>query len=329
MTFRISPAWWPLLGLSFPALLPMLFIKNRRYNRNKSEATKVNQLRMEQAGFIDMPELERFELTPLVEQKAGQGFLASTSVSYLINTDVGSILFDVGYGSETPALAYNAARIGFNLDQVDGLVISHLHPDHMGGFKAARSKTVSLPAEIIGTKKVDCFLPAESEFNEGKVEVVTAPRLLAGGVASTGPLARSLFLMGWTEEQAIVARLKDKGLVIVTGCGHPTIEVIVDMVRCISDEPIYAIGGGLHFPVTDSPFRKPGLKVQMIWGTGKPPWRKIEAEDLEKTIQNINRIRPQHVFLSAHDTCDYALDQFKNKLHGETTILKAGSTLRL
>ena len=30
-----------------------------------------------------------------------------------------------------------------------------------------------------------------------------------------------------TEEQALVARLRGKGLVVVTGCGHPTIEVIL------------------------------------------------------------------------------------------------------
>jgi len=70
--------------------------------------------------------------------------------------------------------------------------------------------------------------------------------------------------------------------------------------------------GGLHFPITDSPLRKPGLKVQMIWGTGKPPWKRITEKDLERTIENLNAINPKHVFLSAHDTCDYAIDRFQN-----------------
>ena len=135
--------------------------------------------------------------------------------------------------------------------------------------------------------------------------------------------------MGWTEEQALVARLKDKGLVVFTGCGHPTIETIIQMVRRLSDEPIYAIGGGLHFPITDSPLRKPGLKVQMIWGTGKPPWKRLSNEDLDCTIDHLNEISPKHVFLSAHDTCDYAVDRFKEKLTAETRVLKAGATYRL
>jgi 7,8-dihydropterin-6-yl-methyl-4-(beta-D-ribofuranosyl)aminobenzene 5'-phosphate synthase len=177
-----------------------------------------------------------------------------------------------------------------------------------------------------GLKESLVFLPAEADAEGFQTEVVEGPRMLAGGVASTGPLTRSLFLMGWTEEQAIVACLKDKGLVVFTGCGHPTIETIIRMVKRLSNVPIYAIGGGLHFPITDSPLRKLGLKVQMIWGTGKPPWKRITEEDLKRTIDNLNAISPKHVFLSAHDTCDYAIDRFKNELKSETKVLRAGAT---
>ena len=218
-----------------------------------------------------MPELEHFELTVLLEQKADPGFLGAAGVSYLIKTDQGSLLFDLGYGPEMPALTHNATRLGFKIDQVGALAISHLHPDHMGGFKAVRDNQVTVPQEFGRCEAIPCYLPAEANAEGFQTEVLEGPRMLTAGVASTGPLTRSLFLLGWTEEQAIVARLKNKGLVVFTGCGHPTIETIVQMVKRLSDEPIYAIGGGLHFPITDSPLRKPGLKVQMIWGTGKPP----------------------------------------------------------
>ena len=215
------------------------------------------------------------------------------------------------------------------MDQVDALVISHLHPDHMGGFKAAREKQVTVPREIGGADGLPCFLPAEANAEGFQSEIVEGPRMLAAGVGSTGPLTRGLFLMGWTEEQAIVARLKDKGLVVFTGCGHPTIETIIQMVKRFSDEPIYAIGGGLHFPITDSPLRKPGLKVQMIWGTGKPPWKRLTDDDLNRTIDNLNAINPKYIFLSAHDTCNYSIDRFKNELNSETKVLRAGATYQL
>jgi len=329
MSYRISPVWWPIMGLFSPVLLPMLFIKNGRYKQNIKKSLRINKKRMERAVPVEMPQLEHFELTVLVEQKVDKGFLGAPGVSYLIKTDLGSLLFDLGYGPENPALVHNAKKIGFTMDQVDALVISHLHPDHMGGFKAVRENKVTVPQEIGGTEGVPCFLPAEANMDGGQTEVVDGPRMLAAGVASTGPLARSLFLMGWTEEQAIVAHLKGKGLVIFTGCGHPTIEVIIQMVKHLSDEPIYAIGGGLHFPLTDSPLCKLGLKLQMIWGTGKPPWQRITDDDLKLTIDNLNALNPQHVFLSAHDTCDYAIDRFRDKLNSETTVLRAGATYQL
>jgi 7,8-dihydropterin-6-yl-methyl-4-(beta-D-ribofuranosyl)aminobenzene 5'-phosphate synthase len=329
MSFRISPAWWPIMALISPALLPLLLAKNRRFKKNILKSEELDNYRIERAEPLALPPLNHFELTVLVEQKAKQGFLGAPGVSYWVKTDQGALLFDLGYGSEMPALAHNANKIGFNTDQVDAIAISHLHPDHMGGFRALRENQVTVPREIEGSEHLPCFLPAEASAEGLRPEVVERPRMLAAGVASTGPLARSLFLMGWTEEQAIVARLKDKGLVVFTGCGHPTIETILQMVKRLSDEPIFAVGGGLHFPLTDSPLRKPGLKVQMIWGTGKPPWKRLTEEDLDRTIDNLNAVSPKHVFLSAHDTCDYAIDRFINELNSDTTVLRAGEVYPL
>nr|WP_320189976.1 MBL fold metallo-hydrolase [uncultured Desulfobacter sp.] len=326
MSRRISPAWWPIIGIASPVLVPMLFIKNRRYKQNVDLSQNVNKRRIDQAGFLELPELERFELTVLLEQKAAPGFLSAPGVSYLIKTDKGSILFDLGYGPEMPALAHNAAKLRFGIDQVDALVISHLHPDHMGGFKAVRKNQICMPRELGKGNGMVCFTPAQVDAQGFEIQIAQRPRMLPAGIATTGPLSRSFFLLGWMEEQAIVARLKGKGLIVITGCGHPTIETIVQMAKRLSDDPIYAIGGGLHFPVTDSAIRKPGLKVQMIWGTGKPPWQKISEQDLARTIENLNIINPKQIFLSPHDTCDYALQKFKDSLHCQTHILESGET---
>jgi metal-dependent hydrolase (beta-lactamase superfamily II) len=43
-------------------------------------------------------------------------------------------------------------------------------------------------------------------------------------------------MFGYTEEQALLARVKDRGLVVFTGCGHPTIEVVLGMFGRLSDE---------------------------------------------------------------------------------------------
>jgi 7,8-dihydropterin-6-yl-methyl-4-(beta-D-ribofuranosyl)aminobenzene 5'-phosphate synthase len=329
MSYRISPIWWPIIALSSPVLFPMLLIKNRRFKQNVQRSQKVNNERIEKARPLALPQLDHFDLTVLVEQKTEHGFLGAPGVSYFIQTDQGALLFDVGFGPEMPALAHNARKIGFTLKDADALAISHLHPDHMGGLQAVRKKQVTVPREIAGPEGRSCFVPAEATAENFQAEVVDDPRMLAAGVASTGPLARSLFFFGLTEEQALVACIKDKGLVVLTGCGHPTIETIMQMARRLSDEPIYAVGGGLHFPITDSPLRKRGFKIQMIVGTGKPPWRRLTDADVSRTIDSLNAAGPQRVFLSAHDTCDYAIGRFKDGLKSDTDVLRAGATYQL
>lgn len=79
------------------------------------------------------------------------------------------------------------------------------------------------------SKPKPCFIPDNAETNGFNTRVIKKPGVLPAGIATTGPLARSLFIFGYTEEQALVAGIKGKGLVIFTGCGHPTIELIVKM----------------------------------------------------------------------------------------------------
>ena len=328
MSFRISPLWWPFLGVASPIIVPFLIAKNRRFKKNLKLAGELNRNRIRQAEPFDVPELNFLELTVMVEEKAEESFLGDAGVSYLFRSDQGSLLYDVGFGPERPALAHNAAKLGIKLDQIDSLCISHLHPDHMGGLKASRAKRVTVPKELGMPKGQPCFLPDKADADGFKCELIDKRRLLTGGIATTGPLARSLFFFGLTEEQALFAHLKGKGLVIFTGCGHPTIELIVQMVRRFSKEPIYIIGGGLHFPITGGRGNRAGIQFQTVMGTGKPVWKRITDDDLSGTIKSLNKFSPGKVFLSGHDSCDHSLTRMKHELKAETEVLKAGKTYR-
>jgi 7,8-dihydropterin-6-yl-methyl-4-(beta-D-ribofuranosyl)aminobenzene 5'-phosphate synthase len=329
MSFRISPVWWPVLAVASPVVVPWLLVRNRRFQQGRARATGLNEERIGHAGPLEMPELDFLELTVLVEWKAEEGFLGDAGVSYLFKTKLGSMLYDVGFGPARPALAHNAAKLGFDLDQVEALTISHLHGDHMGGIPAQRSRQVTVPDELMSSAPKPCFLPDRAEGKGFRTELVERPQLLTAGIASIGPLARSLFVFGFTEEQALLAHVKDKGLVVFTGCGHPTIEVILEMVGRLSSEPLYAVGGGLHFPVTGGRGNRAGIQFQTLIGTGKPPWQRIVDEDLSQTIAAINRAGPKRVYLSGHDTCDHALDRMMRELNAETEVLTAGTTYRL
>lgn len=329
MSFRISPLWWPLLALASPILAPWLLLRNRRFQQNSARAAERNRARLDRAAPLDLPALDYVDLTVLVEWRAGEGFLGDAGVSYLFQTDRGALLYDVGFGATRPAFAHNAAALGFHLDRVQALAISHLHTDHMGGLAAQRARQVTLAPEFLPSAPMPCFLPDRATAPGFQAEVVEGPRSLAAGIASTGPLARSLFFFGFTEEQALVARVEGKGLVVITGCGHPTIEVILEMVRRLSDEPLYAVGGGLHFPVTGGRGNRAGIQFQTLIGTGKPPWQRITGAELSRAIAAINAAGPQRVYLSAHDTCDHALDRMLTELRAETQVLEAGATYRL
>ncbi|MCP4134695.1 MAG: MBL fold metallo-hydrolase [bacterium] len=324
MKFRIFPLWWPLLLALSPVIIPLLIIKNLRYKKNLLLVEEANKERMAKADNLTLPELSSLELTVLSEEKVKEGFKNEAGVSYYVKSNKGSLLFDVGFGPDHETLGHNARKLGFTIDEADALVISHLHPDHMGGLKAKKSKTVIMPQELGSPNNKTCFLPDQAEAPGFFPEVVSAPGMLVDGIASTGPLGRSLFFFGLTEEQALVARLKGKGLVIITGCGHPTIEVILEMVRRISNEPIHAIVGGLHFPVSEGRGWYAGIQAQMLLGTGLPPWKKINDDDLGKTISAINEAGPKHIYLSAHDTCDYAVERFEKELDAEVEVLLAG-----
>jgi 7,8-dihydropterin-6-yl-methyl-4-(beta-D-ribofuranosyl)aminobenzene 5'-phosphate synthase len=317
------------LAVASPVIIPWLLVRSRHFQEDRAQVAELNQGRINQAGPLEMPELDSLEMTVLVEWKAKEGFTGDAGVSYLFKTELGSMLFDVGFGPTRPALSHNATKIGFNLDQVDALTISHLHSDHMGGIPAQRFRQVTVPDELMSPEMKLCFLPDQAEAKGFEARLVGKPQLLAAGIASTGPLARVLFVFGFTEEQALLARVKDKGLVVFTGCGHPTIEVVLEMVGRLSSEPLYAIGGGLHFPVTGGRGNRAGIQLQMLVGTGKPPWQRITDGDLNRTITAINDAGPKRVFLSGHDTCDHALDRMMRELDADAEVLEAGATYRL
>ena len=108
--FRISPAWWPVLVAASPVVVPLLVLKNRRFRADKRQAEEFNRKALSEAKLLDLPEVDFLQIQVLVEEKTEPGFLGAPGVSYLLKTDLGSLLFDVAFGSTQPALAHNANR---------------------------------------------------------------------------------------------------------------------------------------------------------------------------------------------------------------------------
>lgn len=329
MSFKINPLLWPVLFVGFPVIIPILIKKNKIYEQNKEFADITNDKRIEQAEKITLPELEYAQLKVIVEYKAKKGYKSDPGVSYLFDTNEGVLLYDIGFGGSSQNFENNLETFGIDKQKISAIAISHFHPDHCGGIKASKNNTVNLPKKLEEIMKdKNCYIPESGNAKKMNPLVVDRPQILCAGIASTGPLARSLFFFGWTEEQALVFNVKDKGLVVFTGCGHPTLEVIINMVKKISDVKIYAVGGGLHFPLKNGRGNYCGIQAQRIIGTGKKPWENISIQDMKRTIKIINESGAEKVFLSSHDSCDYALDTFKNELNAQVHFLTAGETYK-
>lgn len=324
--------WWTNNKLAFiiasPVLIPLILFKLVQFRFKKQYTINKNSKRIDIPHQLNIPEIKILKLSCIVDHFYKNGFHGNPGVSYLLETDKGSLLMDIGFGSSTDAFSHNYNQ--FNISSIDGLLITHLHGDHMGGKQAMEENRVILPSELSVHKNLPIYVPQYVDSANQNIHLITQPTILENGIVSTGPLSRAMFYLGITEEQALFVNIKDKGLIIITGCGHPTIEIIIQMVESIiPNVPIYGIIGGLHFPLKESRGQIWGIPFQQVLGTGKRIWNKINEEDLMKTIHFLQKYNVQKMFLSAHDTCDYALNKFKEELAGEVIILESGGKYEL
>ena len=146
-----------------------------------------------------------------------------------------TILFDTG-GDGTILLA-NMEELGISPKEIDFVVLSHIHGDHVGG----------LPGFLEKNPEVVVYLP--KSFSKGskdglkeygaKIVEVQEPLKICQGVYSTGELGIGI------KEQSLVIYAK-KGLIVITGCAHPGIIKIVDKVKCLLKDDVLLVMGGFH-----------------------------------------------------------------------------------
>lgn len=328
MSRFIPRSWWPVAAMSASVAVPLAAALYGRFKRGQHRVAATNRQRFESAPTLVLEPIQSLEVLVVVEWEVEDGFYRDPGVSYLIQTDRGSVLYDVGFGGSTPVFAHNARMLGVDLDTVSALAISHLHLDHMGGLIAQRTRRISLPDGWSSPQGRPCYLPDRANVSGWVPSVITGPCHLAAGLATPGPLARQLFFMGYTEELSLVANLEGRGLVVFSGCGHPGIDTILDQVVRVFETPIHAVVGGMHLPLTEGRGYG-GFPVQRILGTGLPPWRVLDDEDLDDVIAALKYEQVERLLISAHDSCDRALAELAARSGIDTEVLSAGRIFSL
>jgi 7,8-dihydropterin-6-yl-methyl-4-(beta-D-ribofuranosyl)aminobenzene 5'-phosphate synthase len=293
-----------------------------RFRRNQQRADAVWEEFQPQP--LDLEAVERLTVTPLVDARTANAELAGESaVSYLVEADDARVLFDLGLNAQGEApstLQRNAAALGVDLDAVDGVVISHRHLDHVGGFRAQRAHTFVLPGVLLERADVPVYLPEPLQHPTADVQVVETPQHVAPGIATIGPIPGALFVMGWTPEQALAVNVTGKGIVLIVGCGHQSVRRIVERAEALFDEPLYGLVGGLHFPVTDS-------ALQRIAGSDRPPWQSLTKDDVYRAIRYLQDKGLKRIVLSPHDSCDWTLGAFKETWGPDFDVVTVGQRI--
>jgi 7,8-dihydropterin-6-yl-methyl-4-(beta-D-ribofuranosyl)aminobenzene 5'-phosphate synthase len=210
--------------------------------------------------------------------RAEHGFSALVTVR---SGDASStLLFDTGASPD--GLAVNMERLGIEAGRLQGVVLSHGHFDHAGGFDGlARLRGRSgLPLtvhpavwtrrrlELPGGRELAMPTLSRGALEREGFQVIERrePSLLVGGILITGEVDRvTEFEHGmppshqawdghrWQpdpaviDDQALVVNVRGRGLVIVTGCGHAgVVNIIRQAMRLTGVGRVLAVIGGFH-----------------------------------------------------------------------------------
>lgn len=190
------------------------------------------------------------------------------------------LLFDTGTSSD--GVVENMRRLSLDPGAIEAIVCSHGHFDHTAGLDGLirvlgrvnmpvvlhphfwRRRRVVLP----GRDPVEIPSTSRRALEEARFEVLEGVQpsfLFEHSVLVTGEIPRvtgyepgfppqqAWLDGGWQpdplvlDEQAVVINVRDKGLVVLTGCGHAGIVNTCRYARSLTgDLPLYATLGGFH-----------------------------------------------------------------------------------
>ena len=200
----------------------------------------------------------------------------------LVEVDGKRMLFDSGAHPDT--VLKNAHALKIDLADIDEMVLSHNHTDHSGGIVFLRTELMKTNPKALSVAHVGkgIFIPRvnkQGKDENGALPIKTAYEQLGGtwvehdkpsellpGVWLTGPVPRPNDEHNWSgyrqmidektgkpgaedivQEDSALIFDTDKGLVMLTGCGHAGVVNIAQYARAtVREAPFEAIIGGLH-----------------------------------------------------------------------------------
>ena len=229
-------------------------------------------------------QVKQLKVTILSTMLADEG-IGEWGFAALVEADGHRLLVDTGARPET--VLSNLHDLKIDLSDVKEVVLTHNHGDHVGGLLTLRREFMkknpealsevhvgkgifwSRPGKDGSERNASLKLKQELEAGGGKFIEHDQPAELFPGIWITGPVPRKYPEKNWSdvgkvktpdglvedtipEDQSVVINT-NKGLVVVTGCGHAGIVNTLTFADArFPKTPVYAVLGGLHlFSATD------------------------------------------------------------------------------
>ena len=188
-------------------------------------------------------------------------------------------LFDTG--SSAGGLVHNLRALGVDPAEIETIVLSHGHFDHTIGLNGLAEQFRPLPPLVVhpdvwlrrrvaipGREPFELPTISQEKVRAAGFQVIEERQpssLLDGGLLVTGEIERTTefehglpvqqaFRDGeWQpdplihDDQALVAHLRGRGLVVITGCGHAGLINTVRHARKLTGvDRVFAVVGGFH-----------------------------------------------------------------------------------
>jgi 7,8-dihydropterin-6-yl-methyl-4-(beta-D-ribofuranosyl)aminobenzene 5'-phosphate synthase len=233
------------------------------------------------AAAIAPHAVHTLKITVLVTNLAGDPKQGDGEWGYsaLVEVDGHRLLYDTGASADL--VLRNAAALKIDLSDVEDVVLSHNHWDHVGGLMALRRELAKVNPRAMSRVHVGAgiFAPRLTDHDEdhnGLKDIASAYRATGGvfvvhdrptelwpGVWFTGPVPRPNDERNWNpglwlatpagraednvpEDSALLFDTPT-GTVLLTGCGHAGIVNIASYAtHIVGAQPLLAVVGGLH-----------------------------------------------------------------------------------
>ncbi|HEY9074642.1 MAG TPA: MBL fold metallo-hydrolase, partial [Desulfobaccales bacterium] len=213
--------------------------------------------------------------------------VAAHGLAYLITLNqqgrLTRILMDAA--NDPLPLFNNLEALGHNPEEIDAVVVSHGHPDHYGGLLSFLAKRLGpmpiylhedtyFPKLFITPKgRIGPWMLDAEKLTQagGKLEENRGPVMVLGQVLLTGTVERTTdYEKGlpvfkrkvndqeepdpFSDEQALVAHVEGRGLVVIGGCSHPGIVNMVKYAQKLTGvDKVALIMGGFHLTAGGEP----------------------------------------------------------------------------